>query len=286
MKTVCGLILLVLVLATEPLAQQQPEFSRGSLGDAQNTTQAEEVFSPDAERELMRLLNLERQKQGLQPLARDARLEQAARAHALRMAENHLLSHQFPAERELPQRLAGAGIRFDRSGENVAFGPSVEQVHQGLMKSPPHRENILRADYNAAGVGVVLRDGLLWVTQNFARRLEFRREEEVENLLARKFDQLRRKGGQKPLRRETVSGLRQAACEMADRGKLDARRAKELFGGRGGAAAFSGAELSDLPSEWRKVVDWPGLERYAVGVCFRESEQYPSGGYWAVLVFE
>jgi hypothetical protein len=30
----------------------------------------------------------------------------------------------------------------------------------------------------------------------------------------------------------------------------------------------------------------PALQRYAVGVCFRESEQFPSGGYWAVLVFE
>jgi uncharacterized protein YkwD len=268
------------------MTQQRSAEPQGSSATAKAKNGTSQTSAEDAERDLIQLLNTERQKQGLQPLARDQRLEKAAREHSERMADQHLLSHGFAGEAELPQRLANAGIRFDRSGENVAFGPGVQQVHDGLMKSPPHRKNILSTDFDSAGVGVAFRDGLLWVTQDFAHRLEFRTVDEVENLIARKFDELRRKSRQKPVTRERAPGLRDAACSMADKGKLDTSRARAVFGVSAGTAAYSGADLSELPSEWRKITELPVLKRYAVGVCFRESKEYPSGAYWAVLVFE
>jgi uncharacterized protein YkwD len=286
MKITGGLLIAALLLAQPSFSQQHSAGVQGRPATVEARTGAPQAFAEDAEAELLRLLNVERKKRGLPLLARDQRLETAAREHSLRMADQHVLSHGFPREPELPQRLASAGIRFDRSGENVAFGQVVPEIHDGLMKSPPHRENILNPEFDSAGMGVVLRDGLLWVTQDFARRLEFRTEDEEESLLARKFEQARRQAGLKPVKRERVSGMGQAACSMADKGKLDTSRARTLFGGRAGAAAFSGADLSELPSAWLKVVRMPALQRYAVGVCFRESDQFPSGGYWAVLVFE
>jgi uncharacterized protein YkwD len=265
-------------------AAQQP--SNASRDSSAAQEQGAVAYVEDAESQLTRLLNQERTQRGLQPLALDQRLSDAAREHSVLMADKHVLSHGFPDEPALPERLAGTGIRFDRSGENVAFGKTVEEVEEGLMKSPPHRANILNSEFSAVGIGIVRHDGLLWVTENFARRLEFRTERQVEELLAQEFQQARRKSGRKPARLEQVRGLEQAACSMAQEGKLDATRARSLFGPHAGAAAFSGAELSELPSEWLKVAQMPALTRYAVGVCFRRSERFPSGGYWAVLVFE
>jgi uncharacterized protein YkwD len=286
MKISGGLLIVMVLLAQPSFSQRRSAGPQASTAAEQPKSGTQQALTEDAESELTRLLNDEREKHGLQPLARDQRLEKAAREHSLRMADQHVLSHGFSGEAELPERLASAGIRFDRSGENVAFGPTAQQVHDGLMKSPPHRANILNPEFDSIGVGVVLHDGLLWVTQDFAHRLEFRTEEAMENLIARKFEQARRQSGKKPARRERTPGLRAAACSMAQKGKLDTSRARDVFGGRAGAAAFSGADFSDLPSQWRQVAEMPALQRYAVGVCFRESEQFPSGGYWAVLVFE
>jgi uncharacterized protein YkwD len=41
------------------------------------------------------------------------------------------------------------------AGENLAYAPSVAIAHEGLMNSPGHRENILRASFNKLGVGVI-----------------------------------------------------------------------------------------------------------------------------------
>ncbi|MGE0404978.1 MAG: CAP domain-containing protein [Candidatus Korobacteraceae bacterium] len=286
------LLLLLLALGGWPelvarAVARLPEKPQGAVAETANPSQknVEDGFQDEAERELTRLLNQERIQQGLPAFAPDERLVQSSRAHSLRMAEQRLLSHGLPSEPELPQRMAEAGIRFDRSGENVAFGPDVLAIHRGLMNSPGHRANILHRDFTAVGIGIVLRHEQLWVTQNFARRLAFQTAESAEALLVREFEQLRRKSGQKPLQREQVRGLREAACRMASTGTLSTSEAKNLFGA-GGSAAFSGAEIGGLPSEWRKIADYPGLSRYAVAVCFQKSPKLPSGGYWAVMVFQ
>lgn len=50
--------------------------------------------------------------------------------------------------------MRNAGIGFDVAGENLAFAPSVEVAHEGLMNSPGHRENILSPDFCRVGIGV------------------------------------------------------------------------------------------------------------------------------------
>jgi hypothetical protein len=30
----------------------------------------------------------------------------------------------------------------------------------------------------------------------------------------------------------------------------------------------------------------PGFSRYSLGACFAQSEKYPSGAYWVVMVFQ
>ena len=67
-----------------------------------------------AEKRIFEELNTERVSHGLAPLQWDDRAASAARAHAQLLAENGKLSHQFPGEKSLPERLGATGVRFHR----------------------------------------------------------------------------------------------------------------------------------------------------------------------------
>jgi uncharacterized protein YkwD len=63
-------------------------------------------------------------------------------------------SHTSPVSGSPADRLAHAGVAYAASGENLAYAPSVELAHQGLMASPGHRANILEPAYSRVGIGV------------------------------------------------------------------------------------------------------------------------------------
>src|SRR5205814_1151597 len=52
-------------------------------------------------------------------------------------------------------------------GENVGMGQNVDQIHQAFMNSEHHRENILDAGFNQVGIGVIVVDGGMFVTEDF-----------------------------------------------------------------------------------------------------------------------
>src|SRR5437763_13007048 len=111
-------------------------------------------FDIQGEEELLGLTNRARQLVGASPLRIDQNLTAAARAHALAMAQKRELSHQLHGEPALDQRVAGKSLHLLSAGENVALDVDVAQAHDGLMHSPHHRENLLRADYNVVGFGI------------------------------------------------------------------------------------------------------------------------------------
>ena len=126
----------------------------------------------DAERQLFDLANQARAQAGVAPLQLDDGLMQAARAHAAAMAVQQQISHQFAGEPSLAQRLAAScTLHLDRAGENVSVAGGVEQSHQGLMHSPPHRENLLNPAFNVAGFGAVRVGSSLYLTQDFGHSL-------------------------------------------------------------------------------------------------------------------
>lgn len=233
-------------------------------------------------RDLFRLLNQERAKQGRAPLEWDARLAQAALGHAHLMAEKKQLSHQFSGEPSLRQRLAKTSVRLDRSAENVAYDAEIEGVHIGLMHSPPHRANILSPDYNAVGIAAVKHDGYYYVVQNFAHRLPESSASEVEDEIARNFDRLRRQAGQTSLVRRAIASLRDEACSMAHNDELNACSVK---GNARYVVAFTLTEPEKLPDNVTRFRTSDELGSYAVGVCFERTPTYPSGVYWAVMTF-
>jgi uncharacterized protein YkwD len=110
---------------------------------------------PDAEQRMLDLVNGERTQVGLRPLIADQRLRDVARAHSLEMFQQDYFSHASPTAGSPFDRMHAASITFAVAGENLAYAPNVDLAHQGLMNSPGHRANILRAEFGRVGIGVI-----------------------------------------------------------------------------------------------------------------------------------
>jgi uncharacterized protein YkwD len=124
---------------------------------------------PEAEAALLALLNQERVERGLQPLRADERLRVSARAHARDMLKRGYFAHATPEGASPFDRMTAVGARYGTAGENLALAPTAEIAHDGLMKSPGHRENILRPEFRRVGIGALRAPpyGTMF-TQNFA----------------------------------------------------------------------------------------------------------------------
>ena len=141
-----------------------------------------------AEQYLLAAANQERAARGIPQLRNDPVLAQAARFHALQMAEHAGISHQFPGEPELSQRGARAGAHFSLITENVAEAPNSSMFHELWMNSKGHRANLLDPAVNVVGIAVVSRGGQFYAVEDFASTVESmsfnQQESTVAHLLA------------------------------------------------------------------------------------------------------
>jgi hypothetical protein len=124
---------------------------------------------PDAER-LARMITAARASVGLQPLARDPRLDAVARDHAVRMVRAGELAHEV-GDGDPLDRLRAAGIDATYAGENIAHASTLSLAHRSLWASPSHRANLLRREFDRVGIGVVRDErGDAWVVETLASR--------------------------------------------------------------------------------------------------------------------
>jgi uncharacterized protein YkwD len=110
----------------------------------------------DVEGSLLCLTNLHRVRNGLAPLPLDTRLGRAARSHSADMQARGFFDH-FTPEGAGPTTRAGAFGYPEGAGENIATnteGTALKLVEQWKASSG-HNMNMLGANYQALGVGVV-----------------------------------------------------------------------------------------------------------------------------------
>ena len=176
-----------------------------------HAVQAGPSISP-CEKRIFEELNSERASHGLSALQWDDHAANAARAHAQLLAENDKLSHQFPGESSLPERLGATGARFTVSAENVARTGFIEDVHPALMGSSGHRANILNTSYNAVGIGVIEEKGTFYVTQDFIFLVPSYSESQFKSAFAEAFNLARKSKGIMPLTAREDSDLHLLAC--------------------------------------------------------------------------
>ena len=128
----------------------------------------------EIEERLLELVNLARAGQNREPLRSSSFLRDIARAHSQDMAKGGHLSHLSTSGETYTERLVRQDVLFGPHGENVAFSQtfSAEIIHQSLMDSPEHRDNILKSEFDTVGIGVFFQpDKGYYITQDFIRPL-------------------------------------------------------------------------------------------------------------------
>jgi uncharacterized protein YkwD len=142
-----------------PAPSQQPQPSSGNATVSQD---------PAAAAQLLDLINAERGKLGLAPVARRDDIAAIATQHSDEQARRGDIWHNDAFfTRDTKARLGARTV-----GENVAVNGSVSGAHKRLMSSPGHRANIVSSRYSLVGIAVArAANGQLYVTQNFVEPL-------------------------------------------------------------------------------------------------------------------
>jgi uncharacterized protein YkwD len=155
------------------------------------------INTADLEKQIHRLINEERQKQGLGPLQWNDTLSKIARKHSRDMAKRNYFEHVSPEGHDFLYRYAQEGYRcsvqtgttIHMGAENIALNNLYDSVTtingeafydwnsqkklaettvQGWMNSPGHRKNILMPYWKNEGIGVIIAPkDKVYITQNF-----------------------------------------------------------------------------------------------------------------------
>jgi uncharacterized protein YkwD len=241
--------------------------------------------TPEAERELVRLTNQDRAHEHVAPLAANESLAQAARAHVERMMREHTLSHQFRGEAGVAERIGATRLRFQASGENVAFFTdrrsakrNAAEANEILMHSPPHRENILKRDYNAIGVAMASDGEDVWVVEDFARAFATTSNTAVKQQVEAAIKQARANSSLPPLTFREVAGLEQYSC----RSSVTPSAVLHAFPNAHSVDIYTTWDTAALSSGASRRVTSPDTKSVAVAVC---PVSDGNGSYRAVVLF-
>lgn len=141
-----------------------------------STAWAQETALADLRARALELVNADRTENGLSPLEAGPMLDQAAIAHADDMLARDYYAHQSPEGDTVGDRyVAAGGSRWELVAENIAQCSGcaatldvAEDLQQGWMDSPEHRENILAEGLERFGFGLAADGGSLYAVQTFA----------------------------------------------------------------------------------------------------------------------
>ena len=241
---------------------------------------AQTAISPEQSR-LFDLVNQERQKQGLPKLQWDDHLAQSAEAHNRLVIARDELSHQFPGEPPLGERVGSTGLRFNAAGENLAYAPTVEEVHTGLMNSPPHRANILDPKFNSVGISIVKKEDELYVVQNFAHVLPGYSEDQFRDAVVAAFQEQRHAAKIENIDVRSDPRLHEAACGKNPNPNVVIREVP----GATDLVVFTSSVPEKLPAQMKRLAGDRTVKRMNIGVCFRPGKEHGYGSFSVVAAF-
>ena len=138
-----------------------------SVNETANTAKTDNTgFNTAYEAEVLRLVNAERAKYGLSPLAQDKGAAEVAHLRAKEIVK--AFSHTRPDGSSCFTAAKELGVSYRSAGENIAYGyPTPQKVVEGWMNSEGHRKNILSASFSKIGIGCYKSNGVLYWSQFF-----------------------------------------------------------------------------------------------------------------------
>jgi uncharacterized protein YkwD len=261
-----------------------------------------------AENELLEAANKSREQAGVAPLRVDENLREAARAHARRMVASKSLEHRLPGEPALLERMASvisrdsasqesasqesasqaiasqdSELRIDRAGENIANAGSAPGANQALMRSAPHRKNLLDSGFNIAGVAAIWSEGRLYVVQDFAHEVPAYSAQEGRKLVGQAVAETRQQAGLRELVQLATPHLDEAACSLARESRPDAHLLAATYNNRK-IIAYTQSRPEMLPAGAMPLLRDPSVRQFAVGSCYARNAAYPTGMYWVAIL--
>jgi uncharacterized protein YkwD len=241
-----------------------------------------------AERELLDAANKNRALAGLPPLRLEESLREAALAHARRMVASARLEHQLAGEPSLLERIAlvlspNGGLKVDRAGENIADAGCAQSANEALMRSAPHRKNLLDRGFNVAGVAAIRSKGRLYVVQDFAHEVPSYSALENQKVVGRAVEETRQQAGLRELVQLTPPHLDDAACALARENHPNAKLLATAYDNRK-IIAYTQSRPEVLPAGALRLLRDPRVRQFAVGSCYARNAAYPTGMYWVAIL--
>jgi uncharacterized protein YkwD len=159
-----------------------------TVSETKSSTESDDK-EKQTEKEIHRLVNIERKKYGLPTLSYDTKLSNIAKSHSEDMFEKGYFSHttlegKSPTDRGISKgyhcRIDVSSTRyyegiaeniFKLQKSSISFWESPESIAEnavsGWMNSPGHKKNILSDISQKEGIGVKIGIFDIYVTQNF-----------------------------------------------------------------------------------------------------------------------
>lgn len=107
-------------------------------------------------KEVIRLVNIEREKKGLGALTENPQLNVAANKKGQNMFEEQYWAHYSPSGKDPWGFITGSGYKYSYAGENLARNfTNANDAVLAWMNSPTHRDNLLNSKYKDIGISVV-----------------------------------------------------------------------------------------------------------------------------------
>ena len=157
MKKTLALLTALLLLAVLCVPAGAAEAQGAELRSAACEVPAEVPASAE-EWEVLRIVNVERMNEGLQPLTMFAEMQTATDIRAQEIIQS--FSHTRPDGTSCFTVFDEVGVDWSSVGENIAAGqPDPASVMDAWMNSPGHRANILNAGFKHIGVGYTYSQG-------------------------------------------------------------------------------------------------------------------------------
>jgi hypothetical protein len=202
------------------------------------------------------------------------------------MASRGRISHSSTDGRSYMERLVEEGFYFIAIGENVALSPGYmpERIHQALMKSQGHRENILDPKFDQVGIGAVLKKNKgYFVTQDFRRAPVLRDEEVVKREIQRDMNSIRRTNSLLPIHFFPEADEYAHRCSLNMIKDLRPPPLPREFGNTQYHFITSPA-LEGAQSIYKDKILDEIYETAGLGVAFGRNAKYPGGSYFITLL--
>jgi uncharacterized protein YkwD len=252
--------------------------------DSHSTAGASSGEDSAAENELLEAANKSRELAGVPPLRMEESLREAARAHARRMTASERLEHQFSGEPSLLERIAQISpLKINHAGENITYATCAPGANEALMRSAPHRQNLLDRGFNVAGIAAIWSKGRLYVVQDFAHEVPSYSAQQSKKLVGRTVDEMRQQAGLPELVQLTPPNFDQAACSLARENRPNARLLATAYDNRK-IITYTQSRPEVLPPGALRLLRDPGVRQFAVGACYARNAAYPTGMYWVAIL--